>query len=157
MVLSCWGVKRAFFYPWIVIHVALQSWWTAILTNLHQVKKIWMLFKKVSLVNCLLLKLNRKLRKMLLIPKRELNPKPSDLRWDALTIELPELRWQRQDYDVYWFVRACTYILLHITYYILHITHYILHIYMCVCSLFTLSVSCVSVYEYNVFVKTVYM
>ena len=38
------------------------------------------------LVNCLLLKLNRKLRKMFLSPRRESNPQPSDLRWDALTI-----------------------------------------------------------------------
>ena len=41
----------------------------------------------------------------------ESNPQPSDLRWDALTIELPGLRWQREGYDVYWFVRA-TYVLL---------------------------------------------
>ena len=37
-----------------------------------------------------------------------------DLRWDALislTIELPGLRWQREDYDVYLFVHV-TYILL---------------------------------------------
>ena len=30
----------------------------------------------------------------------------SDLRWDALTIELPGLRWQREGHDVYRFVCA---------------------------------------------------
>ena len=38
--------------------------------------------------NCSLLKLYRKLRKMFLSPRRESNLQPSDLRWDALTIEL---------------------------------------------------------------------
>ena len=60
--------------------------------------------------NCLLLKLYRKLRKRFLNPRLESNPQPSDLRRDALTIELPGLRWQREGYDVYWFVRA-TYVL----------------------------------------------
>ena len=41
--------------------------------------------------NCLLLKLYRKLRKMFLSPRRESNPQPSKLRWDALTIALPGL------------------------------------------------------------------
>ena len=36
-------------------------------------------------VKCLLLKLNRKLRKMFLSPRRESNPQPSDFQWDALT------------------------------------------------------------------------
>ena len=62
-------------------------------------------------VKCLLLKLNRKLRKMFLSPRRESNPQLSVLRWDALTIELLGLRWQREGYDVYWFVRA-TYVLM---------------------------------------------
>ena len=57
-------------------------------------------------VNCLLLKLYRKLRNMFLSPRPESNPQSSDLRWDALTIELPGLRWHREDYDVHWFVRA---------------------------------------------------
>ena len=61
--------------------------------------------------NCLLLKLYRKLRKMFLSPRRESNPQPSDLRWDALTIELPGLRWQREGHDVYRFVCA-THVLL---------------------------------------------
>ena len=34
------------------------------------------------------------------------NLQPSDFLWDALTIELPRLRWQREGYDVYWFVRG---------------------------------------------------
>ena len=38
--------------------------------------------------------------------RREPNTQPSDLWWDAQTIELPELRWQREGYDVYWFVRT---------------------------------------------------
>ena len=50
--------------------------------------------------NCLLLKLYRKLRKMFLSPRRGSNPQPSDLRWDALTIELPGLRWQREGHDM---------------------------------------------------------
>ena len=41
----------------------------------------------------------------------ESNPESSDLRSDAVTIELPGLRWQREGYDVHWFVRA-TYVLL---------------------------------------------
>ena len=49
----------------------------------------------------LLLKLYRKLRKMLLSPRRESNPQPSDLRSDALIIELPGLRWQREGHDMY--------------------------------------------------------
>ena len=49
--------------------------------------------------NCLLLKLYRKLRKMFLSPRRESNPQPSNLRWDALTIELPGLRWQKEGHD----------------------------------------------------------
>ena len=61
--------------------------------------------------NCLLLKLYRKLRKMFLSSRRESNPQPSDFRWDALTIELPGLRWQREGHDMYRFVRA-TYVLL---------------------------------------------
>ena len=61
--------------------------------------------------NCLLLKLYRKLRKMFLSPRRKSNPQPSGLRWDALTIELPGLRWQREGHDVYWFVRT-THVLL---------------------------------------------
>ena len=61
--------------------------------------------------NCLLLKLYRKLRKMFLNPRRESNPQPSDLRWDALTIELPGLRWQREGHDMYLFVSA-THVLL---------------------------------------------
>ena len=48
---------------------------------------------------------------MFLSLRQKSNPQPSDLRWDALTIELPELKWQREGYDVYWFVRA-TYVLL---------------------------------------------
>ena len=56
--------------------------------------------------NCLLLKLYRKLRKMFLSPRRESNPQPSDLRRDALTIELPGLRWQRGGHDMYRFVSA---------------------------------------------------
>ena len=68
--------------------------------------------KPLSLkVNCSLLKLNRKLRKIFLNPRRESNPQLSDLWWDALTIGLPGLRWQREGYGVYWFVRA-TYVLL---------------------------------------------
>ena len=44
-------------------------------------------------VNCSVLKLYRKLRKMFLSPRRESNPQHSDLRsWDALTIELSGLR-----------------------------------------------------------------
>ena len=50
--------------------------------------KIWNLK-----VNCLLLKLNRKLRKMFPSSRGKSNAQPSDLRWDALTIELPGLRW----------------------------------------------------------------
>ena len=42
-------------------------------------------------INCLLSKLNRKLRKMFLSPYgRKSNLQPSDLWRDALTIELPE-------------------------------------------------------------------
>ena len=54
--------------------------------------------------NCLLLKFYRRLGKMFLSPRRESNPQPSDLRWDALTIELPGLRWQREGHDMYRFV-----------------------------------------------------
>ena len=61
--------------------------------------------------NCLLVKLYRKLRKMFLSRRRESNTKPSGLWWDALTIELPGLRWRREDHDVYRFVRA-THVLL---------------------------------------------
>ena len=57
-----------------------------------------------TMENCLLLKLYRKLRKMLLSPRQELNPQPSDLQWDAL--QLPGLRWQTEGHDVYRFVRA---------------------------------------------------
>ena len=56
--------------------------------------------------NCLLLKLYRKLRKMFLSPRRESNLQPTDLWWDALTIELPGLRWQREGHDMYRFVSA---------------------------------------------------
>ena len=56
--------------------------------------------------NCLLLKLYRKLRKTSLSPRRESNPQPSDLRWDALTIELPGLRWQRGGHNMYRFDKA---------------------------------------------------
>ena len=56
--------------------------------------------------NCLLLKLYSKLRKMFLSPRRESNTQPSHLQWDALTIELPGLRWQREDKDMYRFVSA---------------------------------------------------
>ena len=56
--------------------------------------------------NCLLLKLYLKLRKMFLSPRRETNPQPSDLQWDALTIELPGLRWQWEGHDMYRFVSA---------------------------------------------------
>ena len=49
---------------------------------------------------------NRKFRKMFPSPIRELNPQSSDLRWEALTIELTGLRWQRECYDVYCFVCA---------------------------------------------------
>ena len=52
-----------------------------------------------------LLKFYRKLRKMFLSPRQESKAQPSDLRRDALTIELPGLRWQR-GYDVYRFVHA---------------------------------------------------
>ena len=41
---------------------------------------------------------------MFLRPRRESNPQPSDLWWDALTIELPGLRWQREGHDIYRFV-----------------------------------------------------
>ena len=41
---------------------------------------------------------------MFLSPRRESNPQSFDLRWDALTIELPGLRWQREGHDVYRFV-----------------------------------------------------
>ena len=58
-----------------------------------------------------LLKLFLQTQKMFLSPRRAYNPQPSDLQWDALTIELPGLRWQREGYDVYWFVCA-TYVLL---------------------------------------------
>ena len=51
--------------------------------------------------NCLLLKFYRKLRKMFLSPRRELNPQPYGLWWDALTIELAGPRWQREGHDVY--------------------------------------------------------
>ena len=61
--------------------------------------------------NCLLLKLYRKLRKLFLSPRRESNPQPSDLRWDALIIELSGLRWQREGHDMYRFVSA-THVLL---------------------------------------------
>ena len=47
-----------------------------------QVRFIIISFLKV---NCLLLKLNRKLKKMFASPRRELNPQPSDLWSDALT------------------------------------------------------------------------
>ena len=49
--------------------------------------------------------------KMFLSPRWESNPQPSDLRWDALTIELPGLRWQREGHDMYRFVSA-THVLL---------------------------------------------
>ena len=55
-----------------------------------------------SMVNCLSLKLNHKIRKMFLSPGQESNLQPSDLQWDALIIELPGLRWQREGYGVYW-------------------------------------------------------
>ena len=48
---------------------------------------------------------------MFLRPRRESNPQPSDLWWDALTIELPGLRWQREGHDMYRFVSA-THVLL---------------------------------------------
>ena len=60
----------------------------------------------IYLKNCLLLKLYRKLRKMFLSHRRESNPEPSDLRRDALTIELPGLRWQGEGHDMYRFVSA---------------------------------------------------
>ena len=43
-------------------------------------------------------------QKIFLILRWELNPQSSDLRWDALTIELPRLRWQREGCDMSWFV-----------------------------------------------------
>ena len=42
-------------------------------------------------------------------PRRESNPQPSVIFGE--TIELPEFNWQREGYDVNWFVRA-TYVLL---------------------------------------------
>ena len=45
---------------------------------------------------------------MFLSSRRESNPQPSNLRWDALTIELPGLRWQREGHDI----SICQYILL---------------------------------------------
>ena len=59
--------------------------------------------------NCLLLKIYRKLRKLFLSARRESNPQPSHLRLDALTIELPGLRWQREGHDMYRFASAHTY------------------------------------------------
>ena len=55
--------------------------------------------------------LTQTLANMFFSLRRESNPQPSDLRGDGLTIELPGLRWQREGYDVYWFLRA-TYVLL---------------------------------------------
>ena len=55
--------------------------------------------------NCLLVKLYRKLRKMFLSPRRGSNPQTSDL-WDALTIELSGLRWQKEGHDMYRFASA---------------------------------------------------
>ena len=68
----------------------------------------------------MLLKLNCKLRKMFLsfrgcVFDSRLGLRniffSETFRSEALTIELPGLRWQRKGYDVYWFVRA-TYVLL---------------------------------------------
>ena len=42
------------------------------------------------------------LRKWFLSPRRGSNPQPSDDRWDALTIELPRLRWwARCKFDIF--------------------------------------------------------
>ena len=57
---------------------------------------LYTLYYGKYMVNCLLLKLNRKLGKMFLTPRRESNLQPSDLQRDALTIELPGHRWQRE-------------------------------------------------------------
>ena len=77
--------------------------------------------------NCLPFKLNRKLRKMFLSSRRESNPQPSDLRWDALTIELQGLGWQREGHDVYRFARA-THVLLNSS---LDMSIYLINEYIC--------------------------
>ena len=81
----------AYFYISDIFVIVFRTWVAYFLS--HDVKtKLPYIFISLMysfLVNCLLLKLNRKLRKMFLSPRRESNPQPSDLRWDALTIELP--------------------------------------------------------------------
>ena len=79
----------------------------------HKVLQLSNLFwKKIGYFGMVLrnvgdiIKHNRKLRKMFLSPRRESNPQPSDLGWDALTIELPGVRWQREGHDMYRFVSA---------------------------------------------------
>ena len=79
-------------------------------TNIWCIKAniIWndLQFGKLK-VNCLLLKLNRQLRKIL----SQSNPLSAYLRWDALTTELPGTAEmvERRLYDVYWFVHATTF------------------------------------------------
>ena len=65
---------------------------------------------------------------MFLSPRRQSNLQPSDLQWDALTIELPGLRWRREGHDMYRFVSATTHILLNSN---LDMSVYLINEYIC--------------------------
>ena len=118
-----WNLRFSVLSPLACIHSSPKN----IIWEIWKCRKIWNDQLGNLKVNCLLLKISRKLRKIFLSPRRDSNPQPSDLRWDALTIELPGLRWQREGYDVYWFVYWC--VLAHATY-VLLIQHMYMSVYL---------------------------